>query len=398
MNLIERAKGMVLAPAQTWPVVAAEPATPAQIYKDWLLVLAAIPAVCSFVGLSLIGLGAFGLRDSLPVGLVGMVLRYLVTLLTVFVMALVVDALAPGFGGTRDRVAALKLIAYGSTASFVAGVFALLPLLGSLVMLAAAVYSLYVIYLGLPVLMKCPQDKAPGYLAVIVLAGIVVGVLLSALMAPFMAHVAMRGGDAAFTIRTPDGEVRVDADAAQRMAGRLDAARKSGDPASAGKALGDMMGALAGGSGTAIAATTLKSYLPETLGGLRRESSESSGSQAIGIASSVAKASYVDGERRARVTISDLGGLGGLASVATWAGMTMDKETDEGTEKVWKDGARTVHEEYRKDGSRGEVTVILANGVIVETAGEHVDAATLKSLAAAIDLGALEALRRPAKT
>jgi hypothetical protein len=350
----------------------------------------------------------FGYRMPIVVGLTSMVMRYVVTLLMVFVMALIVDALAPSFGGTKSRIGALKLIAYGSTASFVAGVFALLPMLGGLATLVAAIYALYVIWLGLPVLMKCPQDKAAGYLAVTVVIAIVVGIVVGAVMAPFMMGAAWMGarqGGSGFSINTPDGQVTVDNDAMQRAAARVDAARermeaaqKSGDPASAGQALGDMMGALTGAGGTPIPPADLKAKLPETLGALKRDSFETNGGQAMGIASSVAKASYVNGDQRAQVTISDLGGLGGLASVAQWANVTVDKETSDAIEKVYKQGGRTIHEEYRKDGSHGEVTVILANGVIVETTGDHVDGATIKSMAGSLDLDALEAMKRPAKS
>ena len=119
----------------------------------------------------------------------------------------------------------------------------------------------------------------------------------------------------------------------------------------------------------------------------------------MGIASSTAKATYTGGDnQRAELSITDVGGLGGLASVATWANVTVDKETPDGIEKTYKDGARTVHEEYRKDGSHAEYTVILKNGVIVETQGDRIDGATLKSMAAAVNLDALEAMKRPAKT
>ena len=83
--------------------------------------------------------------------------------------------------------------------------------------------------------------------------------------------------------------------------------------------------------------------------------------------------------------------------MASWANMTMDKETDGKVEKVYKDGARTVHEEYQKDGSRGEVTVILANGVIVEAEGNRIDVETLKKVIAGVDLNRIEAMKRAAK-
>ena len=42
--------------------------------------------------------------------------------------------------------------------------------------------------------------------------------------------------------------------------------------------------------------------------------------------------------------------------------------------------------------------MILKNGVIVETTGDKVDGATLKSMAAAVNLDAIESMKRPAKS
>ena len=75
-------------------------------------------------------------------------------------MALIIDALAPTFGGTQDRVQALKTIAYCYTASWIAGIAVILPFIAVLIMLAAGIYGIYLLYLGLPHTMKCPQDKA----------------------------------------------------------------------------------------------------------------------------------------------------------------------------------------------------------------------------------------------
>jgi hypothetical protein len=411
MNVIERAKGMLLQPAHTWPVVDAEPASVASIYKDWLVIVAAIPAVCGFIGMSLVGVSMFGFGYRVPLagGLVTMVTGYLLSLVAAFVMALIVDALAPSFGGTRNQVGALKVVAYGAIAVYAAGLFKLMPALGMLGLLAAC-YSVYLMYLGLPVVMKCPRDKAPGYTAVVVILYIVVMVVVGAVTATFSGVGALTGGyghaGGAFSLKTPQGDVTVDTAAIDAAARRMEAAReraeaaqKAGDPASAGAALGAMMGALAGAGGTPIPAADLKAQLPETLGALKRESLETSAGGAVGVAGSVAKATYAGAEnQRAELSITDLGGLGSLASVATWANVTVDRETPEGSEKTYKDGGRTVHEEYRKDGSHAEVTVILKNGVVVETSGQGIEAATLKSMAGAVNLDAIEALKRPEKT
>lgn len=409
MNVVERAKSILLQPAQTWPVIDAEPATVQSIYKDWLIIMAAIPAVCGFIGMTFVGVTVFGVTVRTPIvhGAVQMVVGYVLSLVMTFVMSLIVDALAPSFGAAKNPIGALKVVAFGSTAVYVAGVLSLLPMLGTLGLLAS-LYSVYLIYLGLPVVMKCPQDKAVGYTAVVVIVSIVAGIIVGTVAAALGGFGAMSSlrHSGAFSVKGPDGaEVTVDTTAIDAAAKRMDAARarmeaaqKSGDPASAGAAAGEMLGALTGTGGTPIPPADLKAQLPETLGALKRESFETNGASAMGMATSTAKATYIGGDnQRAEVSITDAGGLGGLASLATWANVTVDKETPDGIEKTYKDNGRTIHEEYRKDGSHSEYTVILKNGVIFDSHGDHIDGATLKSMASGVNLDALEAMKRPAK-
>ena len=417
MSLVQRVQDILLRPKQTWPVIAAEPADAASLYRDYVVILAAIPAIAGFIGLSLIGAGAFGVSVRIPVvsGLVNMVVSFLLSLLMVYLVALLVDALAPTFGGTKDRIAALKVVAYGSTAGFVGGIFSLVPAL-SILGLLAALYSIYLIYTGLPVLMRCPPEKAAGYTAVVVLCGIVAMVVLAGASALVVPSGTTRFGElgqaapgSGVVIKTPSGEVAISssamADAARRMeeAGkRMEAAQKSGDSAAAGKAMGEMMGAVGAATGTPatpIAAQDLKAMLPESLGDLARVSIEAQSGQAMGMGmgGSAAKAAYAAGERRVQLSITDLGGMGSVAAMAGWAQLTVDRETDGRIEKVYKDGVRTVHEEYRKDGSHGELTTILANGVVVEATGERVDMAVLKKIVAGVDFAKIEALKRAAK-
>lgn len=411
MKLIERVQAILLRPAQTWPVIAEEPATTSSLYSEYLVFLAAIPAVAGFIGLTLVGTGAFGVSFHVPLvaGLVQMVFSFVISLLLVYVMALIVDALAPSFSGTRSRLAALKLVAYGATAGFVGGIFSLLPALSTLAGLLASVYSIYLIYLGIPVLMKCPQDKAAGYTAVVVICGIVAAIVIGSVFALAtcgmgVGYGSLLGGRA-MSIGTPDGNVTVDTTAMSRAAARIDAAQrnmdaaqKSGDTAATGKALGDMMGAITGsGNNAPIDAQVLKTKLPDAIGDLKRESFEASGGQAMGISSSSAKATYGAGGKHVQMSITDLGGLAGIAAMAGWANMTVDKETQDSIEKVYKQDGRTIHESYRKDGSHGEYTVILQNNVIVEAEGDQVDIATLKSLVSGIDLGGIESTKRVPK-
>lgn len=414
MALIQRVQDILLKPKETWPAIAQEPASVASIYNNYVIYLAAIPAIAGFIGLSLIGVGGFGFGFRVPIvsGLVNMVVGYVLSLVMVFVLALIVDALAPTFGGAKNQIAALKVVAYGATAGFVAGIFSLLPAL-SILGLIASLYSIYLIYLGLPTLMRCPPEKAGAYTAVVIVCGIVLAVVVGAISSLVLPSRGMMGVGGAggrsgdVTITTPNGDVKIDtskmeemARKAEEAAKRMEEAQKSGDSAAAGKAMGEMMGAvtgMTGGAGVPIPAQELKALLPETLGDLPRKSFEAQGGQAMGIAGSSAKGEYEAGDRHVRLSITDTGGLAGLAALAGWANMTVDRETDGQIEKVYKQGSRTIREEYRKDGSQGEVTMILANGVIVEAQGDNVPAADLKKIVEGVNLGKLEAMQRPAK-
>jgi hypothetical protein len=103
----------------------------------------------------------------------------------VYVLALIIDALAPNFGGVSNQVQALKVAAYSSTASWVAGIFGLIPPLSWLGVLG--LYSLYLLYLGLPILMKSPPDKAAGYTGVVIIAAIVLFLVIGLVAGTFMA-------------------------------------------------------------------------------------------------------------------------------------------------------------------------------------------------------------------
>ncbi len=184
MNLVERVQAILLKPKATWPEIDAEPADAASLYRNYVMILALIPALASFIGLSLIGVGAFGVSFRVPLasGLANMIVGYVLSLVMVFVLALIIDAMAPTFEGTRSQIGALKLSAYASTAAFVGGVFSLLPSLSVLGALAA-LYGIYLLYTGLPVLMKCPPDKAVAYTAVVVVCAIVGGVVIAWVLA-----------------------------------------------------------------------------------------------------------------------------------------------------------------------------------------------------------------------
>ena len=175
--LIQRVKNILMTPKTEWPAIDSEPSTIGGIYRNYVMILAAIGPVCMLIGLLVFGMPYF----TFPMGyLIGQaVLTYVMALIGCYVLALIIEALAPSFGGTKDRVKAFKVAAYSSTAAWVVGVVYLVPMLAILGILG--LYSLYLLYLGLPVLMKTPADKSLVYTIAIIVAAIVIYVVIGAI-------------------------------------------------------------------------------------------------------------------------------------------------------------------------------------------------------------------------
>lgn len=183
MNLVDRAKNILLQPKSEWQVISAEPHTVQGLYTGYVMILAAIPAIASFIGYSLIGVSSFMGAYRWPVtsGIAHMILQYVLNLGWVYVLALIIDALAPNFGGEKNFMQALKVSAFSPTAMWLAGIFSIIPVLGILGILG--LYSLYLLYTGLPVLMKTPPEKAMGFTVVVIVIAIVLGLIVGALSA-----------------------------------------------------------------------------------------------------------------------------------------------------------------------------------------------------------------------
>ena len=183
MNLVDRVKKIIVQPKQEWRVIDGESYTVQDLYLHYVMILAAIPAVASFIGWSLVGIGAFGSTFRVPIGagVAHMVLGFLLSLGAVYVLALIIDAFAPKFDGQKNFMQALKVAAFSSTASWLAGVFYVVPALSILGLLG--LYSLYILFIGLPILMKTPEDKSLPYTVVVMVAVIVIVVVIRAVAA-----------------------------------------------------------------------------------------------------------------------------------------------------------------------------------------------------------------------
>jgi hypothetical protein len=185
--LIDRVKKILIDPKREWPIIAAEPTTTEKLYSSYIVPLAAIPAIAGFIGSSIIGMsmpfvGAY--RVGIISGLVSAFLTFVLTLVMVYVAAMIIDKLAPTFDSTPNQIQALKLVAYSYTAAWVASVFNVIPLL-FLISFLGSLYSIYLFYVGLPVMMKTPESKVIPYMAV----SAVVVICLSVLVVMFTAAI-----------------------------------------------------------------------------------------------------------------------------------------------------------------------------------------------------------------
>ncbi len=197
MNLVERAKNILLQPNQEWPVIAVEAADTKSLFIQYAVPLAAIGPIATWIGYSLVGIsvGPLGTyRTPIVGGLAFAVLTYVLSLVSVFVVGLIIDALAPSFGGEKNSTQAMKCAVYAHTPGWLGGIFHLLPAL-SILAVVASLYGLYLLYLGLPVLMKAPRDKAVGYAVVVVICAIVLAIVVGVIGSIVgFGGGAMRGG------------------------------------------------------------------------------------------------------------------------------------------------------------------------------------------------------------
>lgn len=185
--LQDRVRRILTTPKTEWAVIEAESTDVATLYKSYIIILAAIPAVAAFIGTTMIGttvpfVGT--IRTPVATGFAHMVVSYVLGLVGVYIAALIIDKLAPTFDSTPNMIQALKLVAYAMTPVWVAGVLYIIPALG-IIVLIASLYSIYLFYLGVPVLMKTPEAKVVPYMVVAAIVTIVVSIVMGAIAALF---------------------------------------------------------------------------------------------------------------------------------------------------------------------------------------------------------------------
>ena len=190
MNLMARAQGICLKPKEEWVKIQGESTPVKTLFLQYVIPLAAIPAVAQFIGYGLIGVRVpfFGnLRLPFGTAIVRALLMFVLTAAAAYVAGLIINALAPSFASKQNMEAAMKLAVYALTPSWIAGVLYIIPALSILVGLAG-LYGLYILYLGFQApMMETPKEKVMSYflvsLVVMVVLWLVIGLIIGSVFA-----------------------------------------------------------------------------------------------------------------------------------------------------------------------------------------------------------------------
>jgi hypothetical protein len=184
MDLIGRVKDILLRPKDTWPAIRDEAGTVKDLTKSYAAILALVPALAEVIGAVFIGHTFMGVsyRTTLGNGLARGLVSYAASLACMFVIASILNALAPRFESRKNFLQAFKLVVYSWTASWVAGILLLLPSFSWLATLGSF-YSLYLFYVGLPLLMETTRERLVVYFLVVIALSIVVTAFVGATVA-----------------------------------------------------------------------------------------------------------------------------------------------------------------------------------------------------------------------
>ncbi|CAN5310940.1 hypothetical protein BH10PSE12_BH10PSE12_00300 [soil metagenome] len=387
-SIVDRAKAIILKPKEEWPVIAAEPTTIKDLYTGYAMILAAIPVLAMLIGGQVFGFGGFGFNFRPPLigSIAQAIVHYVLTLVVLYLIALVIDYLAPTFGGKSNRVQAFKVATYSGTAGWLAGIVYLVPALSILGIVA--LYGLYLLYTGLPILMQAPADKAMPYTVVTILVGAIGGAILFALIGLLTAPLMMMGGAGMLgsTASTESGTVTVpgmgtiDLDKMKAASAKMEAAAKQMETA-----------AKTGEASGVTDPTALQAFLPEAIGGYKRTEVSSAG---LGVGGSHAEGRYEAGDRSFRVEITDMAAMGALTGMGAAMNVQSNKETATGYEKTQTLDGQLVTEEWDKTDNNGKFSTTVANRFMVEASGQAASIDELKAAVAAVGPAKLAALAK----
>jgi hypothetical protein len=386
-GMVGRIQRLILKPKDEWSTIDAEPMTVQGILMGWVAPLAAIGPAARLIQGQVFPMSIFGVtwRPPLLGAIVTAVLTWVLAIASTYVWALIIDALAPSFGGTKNQISALKAAAFSGTAAWICGIFGILPFLGILAILG--LYSIYLFWVGGPLLMKVPQDKAPGFIIVSIIVGavamVVAGMIAFAIGGAMFAMTPNAFGPAGGgTISV--GGTTLDTGKLTDAAAKMEVASKS------------MEASLKGGDGAVkpVDPGALQNLLPGSISGWNRTSVENQGGAAGGIGGSNARAEFQSGDQNFSLSVTDTGVLGNIATLGGAINASSNKQTTTGYEKSEMQGGNMVEEKWDNQSKSGSYSVLVASRFSVEASGSAPSIDTLKSAVASVNLGQLQSMAK----
>jgi hypothetical protein len=254
--------------------------------------------------------------------------------------------------------------------------------------------------------MKCPSERATAYTAISIVVAVILSFAISAVVGGIAGGFGMMGrgpsshmnvpGEGGFAKNSTGGKIEEYAQKIEEATKKVEEAQKSGDSTAQNEAMGKMMATVMGSDGKVETLTPerIKAFLPETLAGKARANISAERSGAMGFQISTAEASYEDNSGAGlRVEIKDMGLAKGVMALAGWVGVENETVTETGYEKTYKKGKDFVHEQWDKQASSGEYSIIVADRFSVKISGGAANIEVLKDAASSIDLAGLAALK-----
>ena len=367
-SLVERAKAIILTPKDEWPKIAAETTSQRNILVQYAIPLAAIGPVAELIGRAVIGLdiGIATIRFPIVSSVIAAAVNFGIAIAGVYIVAVIANALAPHFGGISSKENSFKLAVYSMTAAWISSIFYIYQPLFFFVILGS--YSIYILFNGVSLLMKIPEDKAAGYSALLIIsAAIIMAVahsVSSRIATPSLSSINLSNN----SISLPGG-VSVQTGKLEELTKRLEGA--------------------ASGKSPPVEAAKMQALLPGSIGSYQRTASETVGMGQMG---STAEGTYTSGDKTFTLKIVDMSALGALAGIGAAMGVEQSREDADSYEKTGTVDGQMQTESWNKNSNRGKFGMVVGNRFMIEADGQAASLDELKAAVATIDQGNLLSL------
>jgi len=187
MKLIDRIKNIILSPNAEWGIIDQESETPVSLLKNYLLPFGIAGAIATFIGNGIIGTTVMGVKvgGTLAYGLNQALISLLSLVIGFYVAIFVVDMLAPTFKSEKNINKTAQLVAYSNTPALLGALLTILPAI-SWIGALFGLYGFYLLYIGLPILKKTPEQQRIPYIIVAIIVMLVLYFVIAAILASIL--------------------------------------------------------------------------------------------------------------------------------------------------------------------------------------------------------------------